>query len=112
MNESPILNRHPDPDMRCPRQVVSKRCESIGAFSENLVDVQVGRDHDFEHIPDVSVRYALVEKIAHRIHEDSPGTLPLRGKAQSFGPDFQVKALLIRVPLHSTESFSKCLRIT
>ena len=54
----------------------------------------VRRCHDPRDFDDVFVGNVLVEKVAHRIHEDHPGRSPTERIAELFGHDAQIKAEL------------------
>jgi hypothetical protein len=103
-----VLGGHSPPDVRSLRGVTELRVQqvahSLGTFCENLVCVPVRFQHDLGYANDVLVSYAFVEEVAHRVHEDAAGLLPVRWVVQFLRHEAQVEALLKGVPRHTPET--------
>src|SRR5947209_8575221 len=59
----------------------------------------------------VIVRNFVMKEVAHGVDEDQFGCAPPKRLGQLFRYQGEVKAVLIRVTRHTTETFSKCLCI-
>jgi len=70
---------------------------------EHLEDVPVRRLHRVENLVDEGDRHCFMEKVAHRVHEDHPATLPADRLVQSLWSQGQVEARLKRVAQHTAK---------
>src|SRR5712692_9548474 len=61
---------------------------------------------------DVSIWPKFVKQITHRIHKDHLWHTALQRLAKLRWNQPQIKSLLVRVPIYSSEALSKRLRIT
>src|SRR6266498_1214407 len=101
VNPPAILNNldgHAGPNMGRPRQRGSELCKACAPLGQHLEDVPVCANHYIKNTSDKLFWYIFVEQIRHRIHENTPGSFPPEWKFKSFRPQFEIKALFIRVP--------------
>src|SRR2546430_4191796 len=68
--------------------------EPLRPLRENLEGVTPRLEHHSEHLFDEAVGNLLMEKVAHRVHEDHSRSLPPTRRVEAARPQPQVETLL------------------
>ncbi len=110
-----VLNRDAEPDVARDRPFIIPLPDVVAheraALGQHLVDMPVRLLHGIEHVVDECAVDVLVEKVAHRVHEDHPRLFPEHGLLQPRRPECQVEALLVRVPGNATPALCEAFSI-
>src|SRR5580658_433071 len=104
-----VFDGHAEPDMSGSLTVAVAPVDELlhrrTALRQYLINVPVGPLHGVEHGLDVRLRDILVKQIAHRVHENHPGPLPLERLLQPFRPQSEVEAGLERMAGHAAKAW-------
>src|SRR5271157_1890839 len=110
-----VLDAYPPPDVRQFRRFPELRLKHClhprRSLGQDLIRVPVGFHHDIDDGGDVLVAHALVEQVAHRVHEDHSLARPAKWFGELVGNEAQVESLLIGMPCHSTEPLGERLGV-
>src|SRR5271166_6270066 len=110
-----VLDAYPPPNVRQFRSIQElclKQClHPRRSLGQDLIRVPVGFHHDIDNGGDVLVAHALVEQVAHRVHEDHSVARPAKWFGELVGNQSQIKSLLVGMPCHSTEPFGERLGV-
>src|SRR5271157_837760 len=110
-----VLDAYPPPDVRQFRRFPELRLKQClhprRSLGQNLIRVPVGFHHDIDNGGDVLVAHALMEQVAHRIHEDHSLARPAKWFSELVGNQSQIKSPLIGMPRHTPESFGERLGV-
>ena len=106
-----ILHAHSQPDVVFalnPWEVfVDHGLHLFVALGEDLIDVPVCPAHGLEDRSDELKRHPLLKEIAHGVHENSSGSLPVKWFIKFLWDKPQIEPLLIGVSRYASPSFSE-----
>ena len=112
----PVLNGHAAPDMRRDRAGSISTSDippqPRAAFGQDLKHMPVCRFHRVEHAVDEFHRNALVEQIAHRIHEDHARSFPREWLGEAFGTERDIEPTSEWMTGHAAEALGEPFGVT
>ena len=111
----PILHADAPPDMTllCSKAkfAFKQTLQTIRPLGQNLISVPVSSRHHAGNRDNIIIRHVLVEKVAHRVDENHPGSSPAQWVAELFRNDSQIETKFKRMVGHATKPFSESLRV-
>src|SRR3989304_8117016 len=106
------LDRDACPDVGGPRKSLRHGHHAVATFCQNLKRVPVSANHDIKHFSNKFIRDFPVEKIRHRINENTARPFPTQRQFESIRPQTKVKPLLKVLTRDTPESLSEGSSIT
>lgn len=107
----PVFDAHAHPDMRLPIQRIAQLDQTFRPFGEHLVLMPVRPAHNVEDVADIGERDLRMKQVAHRIHKDAFGGLPLQRQFEHLRLQGYFEAVTVIRQPHGLQAFGEALGV-